>query len=424
MSVVLTNQSQAKHIRSVLLICSGSFLNRLPESLSNNQLAVDLLDVPGSLLRKSKFLRKFYPLQQKPGESLNEAIFRNRNWLYEQNYDYYIYADDLAMIEIARKSDDLKLKLKLLPVKKAEAIALAGSKVGFVEVAQAAKIKIPKSLVASNVSELVKLSKQFDSDYFVKADIGSGGSGIKRFNGVFDADQSDIPESWFPVVIQEQMVGQVTSVEALYDSGKLLGWVYSKFDSEVYEFGPSTRRTFLTPPSLDFEKTLIDLGEYSGFHGFANATFIYDPVAGVHYLFEADTRSNVWHQFAKRFGVDWAKLFVTQNKTATPAHPHLESQAISISIFPRELTNAINSGQLKPLWRWITNRPGTWQTRNRRDRVVNKIELAEVISAIKSRSRQLIARLFVAVWQRIPLRLRNGLEAAGVKKLLAFIFRL
>ena len=415
--------------RTVLIIGSGELLNRLPESFSNEYIDVDLYDVADSPLSKSKFLRNFIVLDKAPTEPIQKAVFRNRYHLAKMNYDYYLFADDLIAIEIARKSSDLQLKLKLLPVKKESGIQLAGSKVGFVNLCQSEAIRIPLSFVARSAKEALAKSKSFNTPFLVKADIGGGGSTVKRFTQPLNEQALNIPKSWFPIVVQQEIPGILISVEGFFDSGVLLGWLYSKFDVEGWEFGPSTRRTFLAPLSLDFEADLIALGKASGFHGFANATFIWNEKEKRHYLFEADPRPNGWHQFGAKFGVDWGQLFTNSNELNKPISP-VKNIPSTFSLFPRELLYAIDRNKYGQLFSWLTQKPGTWNSRNRLDEIVNLMDRAEVQRAVVRkitgplrRAHLSLARIFVLVWQSIPTTFRNKLDKLGVRKLLIFLFR-
>jgi hypothetical protein len=429
--------------KSILIIGSGELLNRLPEALSCEQIFVDLFDVKNSVLAKSAFVRHHLVLDHGKNEPLHKAVFRNRKKLSNLDYDYFLFADDLIAIELARKSKDVEMQLKLLPVRRAEGIRLVGSKVGFVNVAHVAKIKIPRSLVARNPNELVELSRSFNSKYLVKADVGGGGSTVRRFKEPVNFSQAKELKSWFPVVVQEEIEGTLISVEGFYDSGKLLGWVYSKFDVESWEFGPSTRRTYFDPPGFDFEQTLMEFGSASGFHGFMNATFIWNEEEKFHYLFEADNRANGWHQFANRFGVHWGNLFANSERIIDPVRQKLPQQQVTFSLFPREPLFGIYIGKWKPAlrWLWLWPRPGTWEARNNLDKAVNRAELLEIKVAISNRLRLrlvkpfrfvklvprrlhlLLAKMFVWGWQSLNENTRARLESAGLKKLLVFIFR-
>lgn len=436
-----SSSAAAPRPKSVLVIGSGELLNRLPETLASDHICVDLFDVKESVLAKSVFIRNHLVLNKKPDEPMHKAVFRNRKKLFNLNYDYYLFADDLIAIELSRKSKDLQLQLNLLPVRRAEGVSLVGSKVGFVNIAHDSKIKIPKSAVARNAKELVSLSETFGTKYLVKADVGGGGSTVKRFTAPLTTTQAKELKSWFPVVVQKEIEGTLISVEGFFDSGKLLGWIYSKFDVESWEFGPSTRRTYFDPPSFDFEQTLLDFGLASGFHGFMNATFIWNEAEKFHYLFEADNRPNGWHQFANRFGVHWGELFANSDKISKPVRQKLPQSQVTFSLFPREPLFGIHIGKWKPALRWLWPRPGTWETRNRRDVPINAAELKEIRVAISYRLRLrlgkpvrftraiprkmhlALAKFFVWGWQSLPEEGRAKLETAGVKRLLVFIFR-
>lgn len=438
---MVASSSSAAVSKSILIIGSGELLNRLPEALASDQIFVDLFDVKESVLAKSLFVRNHLVLEKLKDEPLHKAVFRNRKKLFSLDYDYFLFADDLIAIELSRKSKDVDLQLKLLPVRRPEGIPLVGSKVGFVNLAHASRIKIPKSVIATSPKHLVQLSEDFETKYLVKADIGGGGSTVKRFSAPVTTDQSRELKAWFPVVVQEEIEGTLISVEGFYDSGKLLGWIYSKFDVESWEFGPSTRRTYFDPPSLDFEKTLIEFGLASGFHGFMNATFIWNESEKYHYLFEADNRPNGWHQFANRFGVHWGNLFANSDQITKPVRQELAEPNITFSLFPREPLFGIYIGKWRPALRWLWPRPGTWETRNSRDTPINKAELKEIKVAISNRLRLrlgkpfrfvisiprrlhlLLAKIFVWGWQSLPDATRSRFEKAGVKKLLVLIFR-
>ena len=68
-----SNSVDVPPTKSILIIGSGELLNRLPEALACEQIAVDLFDVQDSVLAKSSFVRNHLVLDKKSAEPLHKA---------------------------------------------------------------------------------------------------------------------------------------------------------------------------------------------------------------------------------------------------------------------------------------------------------------------------------------------------------------
>lgn len=132
-------------------------------------------------------------------------------------------------------------------------------------------------------------------------------------------------------------------------------------------------RRFLTPPNDDVANTLMTVGNEFGLNGFANATFIRDKATGEHLLIELDMRPNRFHQYGPALGVDWIELLLDPPRN--PVVPtDLPPEGRLIYNYPFDIYRALKHKKITALMPWLTRDPGTWDTRNHRDKAVNSYD--------------------------------------------------
>ena len=294
---------------------------------------------------------------------------------------------------------------------------MLGSKVGLVHALAAAGVRGPRSTVVPDPADLPAALRSVVGPLMVKGDGGGGGDMVRRFD---DADQVEVPASWFPIVVQECLTGTEVSVEAFFREGVLVAWMYARMLTSQEPYGPSTSRRYLDPPSRDFIDDLSAVGAHAGLHGFFNCSIFWIPGERRHVLFEVDPRPNAWHQFGPRLGLDWVDLMWRPDGDDGCRHPVFGAGGgREIHLYPRELLDGLNSRRWGPVRPWALGGRGTWRTRNRRDHGVNVAERADVRAALAHWTRLSAAIGLGAAWQRTPSAVRRGLSRVGAHEAVA-----
>jgi len=72
--------------------------------------------------------------------------------------------------------------------------------------------------------------------------------------------------------------------------------------------------------------------------------------------------------------------------------------------------------QLGVVYHWLTNQPGTWSTRNNRNRNIDRIE---VMSFIPSLSKDLLLPIMVFGWGLLPDKVQTKFRENGVRRFVA-----
>ena len=388
---------------------------RLPEVLAGNELSIDVFDYQDSPLAGSSYVSKFHHCPEPLINSETGLISQHlTTFLVRNAFDFFIYSSDgLAM---AVKDSDLEenIKERVLPVQDRKYFDLIGSKIALSLTAASLGLTTPGFEIAADRAELEGKLKKLHGDYFVKADVGGGGARVKAIHAGPNSRTPHVPKDWFPLLVQEKIVGEEIAVDALFLKGKLMTYAYSVVLERTKRLGPSTRREFRKPLGTAFEAELQVLAKAAKLSGFANLTFIRGELDQEHYLIEADLRPNTWHQFGRHFGIDWGSHIT--NPELAPGGSQPFEEPMLISLYPRALKNAVLHLRVLVLWRWVTKKPETWQRTNRLDAAVNRHEARSVIPSIR---KDIVLPLAVGLWLKLPAGLSAELKKLGIRRFIA-----
>jgi len=304
----------------------------------------------------------------------------------------------------------------VLPVRNKDYFALAGSKIALSNAANHLGLTTARFEVANTIHELELLLASWPTEAIAKADQGGGGARVKQFPAHHTGNLGKIDQSWLPVLVQQKITGVEIHLDALFFAGKLVGWTYSKVLQVSSRFGPSTDRLYVNPPSLDFVAELDALANEADLHSFANVTLIWVESESRHYLIEADLRPNAWHQFGKLLGIDWSKNLTGTPAGASSGQAELPEEGLRLSLYPRALKSAVRTLNLKVIHSWVMRKPGTWETRNDKDPILNKLEARSIAPSLRT---DVLLPLLVFAWSLIPETLQLRLRQNGMRRFVA-----
>jgi hypothetical protein len=286
----------------------GENFRRLPEFLAGPDVRITLICCSESMLRKSKFIDEVIAISQHPHCADFIEKLTTDMQLLDRIDGWVIFASDDEMYGVAHSEITLDLKHKLLPFRKAEFFPLLNSKSKFVEACIEAGSSIPRSVIVETPVSLSNALKDFTSRVVIKRDQGAGGAGVRVIATESELDDEPIPDSWFPLVLQEYIPGDPRGVDAFFREGHLVAWMYCDNLQFPTKYGPTVTRRYVDPPTLDFEESLQRFAKTTGAHGFANCSSFYLEEENRHLLFEVDMRTNAWHYYGPFFGLKWSNL--------------------------------------------------------------------------------------------------------------------
>lgn len=368
--------------------------------MSRSDLRIRVVGPTGAPLSRSRFIDEYVPTRTRQCNApLGEEIVADAD-LRQRLEGTIIYADDDTPRVIADSPLDIVEKCRILPTRHPEGLAMPGSKVGLARTCAAAGVPMPRSIVATDPEDLERAVASIGTPCLVKDDLGGGGAGITVVTS--GSDLADVALDR-PVVVQEFVDGTEVSVEILCRDGRVMGWQYAEVVGLTGRFGPSTARRYRTPGGRDFVVALGRLADHAGLHGFFNCSFLRTP-EGDHLLIEADPRPNAWHQFGPMLGLDWTALLFDDPPIAEPRTVVTPVDGRSLHLYPRQLSSGLADRDWGALRPWLSRAPGTWDTRNTRDRAVSRAE-----------HRQLTFPALQRVWRSLPLGLTESPPALRAK---------
>lgn len=292
----------SKH--SVLVVNDGNYplLVDLIPVLVRAGFEIDLVS-SGKMLNQSKFIHQFYFEKDKNliPQLLKKIIKKNE-------YKLIVITTD-GLLKIISGSDlDEKIKLKFLPVKKLDDIESLYSKIELSKNFVKFGVNTPAFEVLEIKPNQYTYKTNLKFPVFVKIDSSGAGLGVFECANQLELSNTIDKVDVFPILIQEKIDGDTLDASAIYHEGHLIYFTLSKIEKEMYQFGPSSLRTYYD--SQHYSQSMINelklIGEMYKIHGFTNVSLI--NASGKNYFFEVDVRPNAWINHGKFIGHDCAEV--------------------------------------------------------------------------------------------------------------------
>jgi len=342
-------------VLNIYLVCSHGD-KRLPEALAAPGIRIILICCEKSQVRESKFVDEIVAItkHERCDEFTSDLI--NSRELLDRIDGWVIFGRDEEMYIFSRSDLPIEIKLKMLPIRNPQAISVLGSKANFIKHCTSASVPCPTTEVIPAPEFLENSLKNFSLPVIIKSDRGSGGMAVRVVNEIAELTREPLPQSWYPLIIQKFVEGDLRGVDALFRDGDLMGWMYCDRFVFLTEFGPSVSRRYINPPTLDFEEALVKFGKATGAHGFANCSFFYLPEEERHLLFEVDLRTNAWHHLGKLFDLDWSALMQAPRQAGShQIHfpRHLPADGVTLNNWQRTIEIMIQDRQWRTVLRLL-----------------------------------------------------------------------
>jgi carbamoylphosphate synthase large subunit len=334
------------------LICeSAELLKNFPKLIKEENYKTVVISREKSALTKNKYIDEYIAIKEEAGKDFADQLLANKE-LISQLDGWIIWGNDEIIRKVATSKLPLKEKLRILPAKKKIGLQILGSKVGLAKISNKIKLNTPKTIVAKNNNELKKQILNFKSPFIVKADKFGGGEFVRKVSTAKEKRNVNIPEDWFPVVIQEFVIGNLISVEAFFKNGKIIAWQYTSFGDTLGEFGASYARIFENPQERGFKSDLMHLAKECGLEGMFNCTFILKN--GKYFLIEADARPNAWHFLYSYFKIPILEIMTEKQQIpSTSLEANLNNARVKIVDLDRSIPYAVSQRSYKVIFRSI-----------------------------------------------------------------------
>ena len=236
---------------------------------------------------------------------------------------WVIVACDELLADLRQRALLDRRYLALFPLAGPGGLAYLFSKLQLSRILDRSGLATPAWRVANSPDEALQAAETLGYPCFLKRDACNGGRGVAR---CLSSDQVNHQASrWAaePLLVQEELSGQLWGVEALFWHGQLQAYAASESLEEMHTFGPSLRRRYggLIQERVTLEQLLEQLGKALLAHGWANISLIQTIDCQWH-CFEADLRPTVWLALDKALGGDFADVIASLTHQLQPT-PHL-----------------------------------------------------------------------------------------------------
>ena len=329
-----------KQVNKFLICENAELLKNFPKVIKEENSKTVVISGEKSALTKNKHIDTFIAIKKIAKKDFIDQLIANEKLISKLD-GWIIWGNDELMRRVVTSNLSLEEKLRILPAKKKIGLQMLGSKVGLAKVSNRIKLNVPNTIVVKNSNELEKHIQSFPTPFIVKADRFGGGEFVKKVSTMKERKELNIPKEWFPVVVQDFVLGKLVSVEGFFKDGKLIAWVSSSKTRTLGPFGASYSRTYESAQENGFELDLIRIAKECGLNGMFNCTFISKD--GKYYLIEADARPNSWHFLYSFFKIPILEIMGGSHEIpATPLTINLKNKKVKIIDLDRAIPYALS----------------------------------------------------------------------------------
>ncbi|MBI3796191.1 MAG: ATP-grasp domain-containing protein [Deltaproteobacteria bacterium] len=303
-------------------------LVRLPMLLSIAGCAVTLIASRGLAITRSRFLRQ----RIVDCQAVAEVVERLRRQIDTEEYAAVIIGDEIVLHELAKCSDQAWAR-RCLPVKPA-CLAVILSKHEFTHAARLRGVPTPKEHICADIESAVAAAHTLNFPLVLKQPSGFSGQGVRQVG-----DETHLRSVWLelgggPLAIQEFLTGRVGSTEILFQHGRPLAWTCNYMvRAWPTDFTASCIRQWADLPFI--EPWLEEIGQLTGFTGFAGIDWIHDPTSGSFHVIEFNPRPTPGLYLGVEVRVDFARAFVgALAGRTTVTRPQRASRPLAV-MFPQ-----------------------------------------------------------------------------------------
>jgi carbamoylphosphate synthase large subunit len=321
--------------RNALLIAAIDALasGRLPRLFSDAGFRVHLLASRHLAVSKSAFLAS--RIECAPGPAAAALAARDHLKSHRPEYDSIVLADEPCLWAALDQGSDAWLEGWFPVPLKPDALDRLRSKVRFLADSRAAGIPTPRFEICATETELRAAAASMGMPVFIKATRGLAGSGLffARTQAEFDAQVATMSFDW-PVVAQDEIVGESGSASVLYHRGRPVCW-FAYIMKRLWPNRFSSACTIELFSSPQAESLVRQVGELTEFTGLAGIDFMVDSTRSKLLLLEFNPRPTPAYHLGPQAGVDFSLALRNGGSGAAEQRPN-GSTAV-IDLFPQSL---------------------------------------------------------------------------------------
>lgn len=324
---------------------------RLPKLFRKAGWDVDLLCLPGQLLRHSRYVRAV--IEEKSRDALFErlkTILRDprRRWqevvvVHEGIARRLFQTNDVHLLESWQPGAIDPLVRDFVSSKFGMAAACSHS--GF---------PVPPSRVCGSLEDIVEFGSTAGWPIMLKPPDQTAGIGVLKLDS---PDQLSAARSslTLPILAQKFISGRRGVVEMLCSGGKPLAWLAS-YSTRRFggEYSPSTARLFRAMPKL---KPVVEfIAAFARFEGFCGFDWIEEEATGRHWLIEFHPRAPSGFRFGRQCGVDFSAaiaVWLRRELATFSTQTQPEGNAVQAHYFSSDLFRCLRKRDWRGLDAWL-----------------------------------------------------------------------
>ncbi len=301
-----------------------------------------LMDRPWSMVRLSRFCRRYWSTTRDRIESGDERLIRQiNNYCQLYGVDIVIPADTRSTRLLCRHGNDFDTMI--FPTPDIHLFERLYDKWTFSQYLGEIHVPQPQTQRIQDVSEL---GNTICFPVIVKPTSSENSEGVVRLDSK-ESLQQLISEQKIasnkPLLVQEYIPGHDIDMSILADHGEVVAWTIQQRQSDDW-----TTMTFLNDPDItDLGRKIVQACNY---HGVAHIDMRKNPQTGRTCVIEINPRfwgSLEWSVFS---GVNFAYLgcLICQGKNPRPLFSPVETACTNLGLSPRQFIKYIKAGRLYP----------------------------------------------------------------------------
>jgi len=222
---------------------------------------------------------------------------------------WVIVASDELLADLRQRALLDRRYLALLPLVGPGGLAHLFSKLQLSRILDRSGLATPAWRIATGPEEALQGARELGYPCFLKREACNRGRGVVRCLSSDELNHQVLRWAPEPLLVQQELKGQLWAVEALFWRGELQAYAASESLEEMHTFGPSLRRRYggLIEELLALEQLLVQLGKALLAHGWAKISLI-QTMDGRWHCFEADLGPTVWLAMDQALGGEFADV--------------------------------------------------------------------------------------------------------------------
>jgi hypothetical protein len=324
---------------------------RLPRLFRQAGWDVDLLCLPGELMRYSRYVRGV--IHEKCGDALFERL---QTFLRDPQspWQAVIVVHEAIARRLLQTNDDSLLERWQPGAIDPLVRDFVSSKFGMEAACNRSGFPVPPSRVCGSLEDIEEFGSDAGWPIMLKPPDQTAGIGVLKLDS---PDQLSAARSslTLPILAQKFISGRRGVVDMVCSAGKPLAWLAS-YSTRRFggEYSPSTARLFRAMPKL--QPTVESVAAFTMFEGFCGFDWIEEDATGQHWLIEFHPRAPSGFRFGRQCGVDFSAAiaaWLRHEAAIFSQQTQPEGGAVAAHYFSSDLIRCLRKRDWRGLHAWI-----------------------------------------------------------------------